>query len=148
MSCYISRFLLMTLIAANGGLAAEKSFANNSAELATVRKILRDTPLIDGHNDLPWQYRKHSNDFSGINLRTSTQSLKLVTDIPRLREGCVGGQFWSVYIPSEMNGPGGVKAVLEQIDVVHQLIAQYPDTFELALTAADVERIHKKGRIA
>src|SRR5262249_1829578 len=99
-------------------------------------------------NDLPWQYRKHSNDFTGINLRASTKSLKLVTDIPRLRAGCVGGQFWSVYIPSELNGPAGVKAVLEQIDVVYQLLAQYPDTFDLALTAADVERIHKKGKIA
>ena len=138
----------MTLIAANSSLAAENSPANNSADLATVRKILHDTPLIDGHNDLPWQYRKHSNDFAGINLRASTKSLKLVTDTPRLREGCVGGQFWSVYIPSEMNGPTGVKAVLEQIDVVYQLLAQYPDTFELALTAADVERIHKKGKIA
>jgi len=137
--------ILMALVASTA-LAADNSATD--AQLAQVRKILREVPLIDGHNDLPWEYRKHSNDFTGINLRTSTKPLKLVTDIPRLRAGGLGGQFWSVYIPAEMNGPAGVKAVLEQIDVVYQLLAQYPDTFELALTAADVERIHKKGKIA
>jgi membrane dipeptidase len=146
MSSFISKSILMALVASSTALAAGNSATD--AQLAQVRKLLREVPLIDGHNDLPWQYRKRSNDFAGINLRADTKSLQLVTDIPRLRTGGVGGQFWSVYIPSEMNGPAGVKAVLEQIDVVHQLIAQYPDAFELALTAADVERIRKKGKIA
>jgi membrane dipeptidase len=72
----------------------------------------------------------------------------LVTDIPRLRAGGVGGQFWSVYIPPTMAGSIAVRAVLEQIDVVHSMMARYPETFELALTAADVERIHREGKIA
>ena len=72
----------------------------------------------------------------------------MVTDIPRLRAGGVGGQFWSVYVPTAPGGPAPVQAVLEQIDVVHRLVARYPDTFELALTAADIERIHRQGKIA
>ena len=116
--------------------------------LAEVRKILREVPLIDGHNDLPWQYRKRSNDLSAINLLADTSKLKLVTDIPRLRAGGLGGQFWSVYIPATLPGPAAVKAVLEQIDVVHQMLARYPGAFELALSASDVERIHRHGKIA
>ena len=72
---------------------------------------------------------------------------KLHTDIPRLRAGGVGGQFWSVYVPANMQGPAAVRATFEQIDVVHRMVRKYPDTFELALTAADVERIFKAGRI-
>ena len=120
----------------------------DSADIAAVKKLLRSVPLIDGHNDVPWQYRKRGNDMNAINLATNTSSLKMATDIPRLRAGGVGGQFWSVYIPATMNGSIAVRAVLEQIDVVHQMCARYPEAFELALTADDVERIHRKGKIA
>ncbi len=116
--------------------------------LAEVRKILREVPLIDGHNDVPWQYRKHSNEVAQLDLARDTSALSMVTDIPRLRRGGVGGQFWSVYVPTSLEGPAAVKAVLEQIDVVHYMVARYPETFELALTAADIERIHRKGKIA
>jgi membrane dipeptidase len=123
---------------------------SNDAHIAEVKAILREVPLIDGHNDTPWQYRKLGNDMSAIDLRSDTSKLKspLVTDIARLRAGGVGGQFWSVYIPPTMTGSIAVRAVLEQIDVVHQMMARYPDAFELALTADDVERIHKKGKVA
>jgi membrane dipeptidase len=115
-----------------------------------IRKLLRQTPLIDGHNDLPWQYRKHSNDLAAIDLAADTRQLPepLATDIPRLRAGGVGAQFWAVYVPPTLPGAEAVQAVLEQIDVIHRMVARYPDTFELALTAADVERIHRAGRIA
>lgn len=119
-----------------------------NAQLALAHQILRQVPIIDGHNDTPWQYRKRGNDFSQIDLAHDTSQLKMVTDIPRLRAGEVGGQFWSVYIPATMEGSIAVRAVLEQIDVVHQMMARYPDTFELALTAADVERIERSGKIA
>jgi len=126
--------------------AAEKS----DAKVDEVRQILREVPLIDGHNDVPWEYRLHSNDFSAIDLATDTsdQPLKMATDIPRLRAGCVGGQFWSVYVPTKLKGADAVQATVEQIDVVHWMCARYPDTFELALTADDVERIHRQGKIA
>jgi membrane dipeptidase len=132
--------------------AGESPTASNveSTMEAEIRELLREVPLIDGHNDLPWQFRKRGGDLNAIDLRVNNRNAKppLATDIPRLRAGGIGGQFWSVYVPSESSGPEAVKAVFEQIDVVHRLAERYPDTFELALTAADVERIHKQGKIA
>lgn len=120
----------------------------DATRITHIKKLLREVPLIDGHNDLPWQYRKLGNVMSAIDLNRDTSALKLVTDFPRLNEGALGGQFWSVYIPPTMLGSVAVRAVLEQIDVVHQMVARYPDKLELALTADDIERIHRKGKIA
>lgn len=114
--------------------------------LAEVRKLLGKTPLIDGHNDLPWQIQRHGG--RRIDLRSGTRHLKIVTDIPRLRAGFVSGQFWAVYVPATLSGPQAIKAVFEQIDLVHRLVAKYSDAFELALTAEDIRRVHGKGRIA
>ena len=97
--------------------AATEPKMSSTAE-TEIRQLLKKTPLIDGHNDLPWQYRKRSNDFSSINLRADTRALKMVTDIPRLREGGMGGQFWSVYIPTETNGAAAIKAVLAYYNLV------------------------------
>jgi membrane dipeptidase len=116
-----------------------------------VERILRDVPLIDGHNDLPWQYRERvKNQLAQIDLRQDQSKLAkpLHTDIPRLRTGLLGGQFWSVYVPATLKGADAVQATFEQIDVVHRMDAAYPDVFALALTADDVTRIHKSGRIA
>ena len=118
---------------------------------AQVLDILRESPLIDGHNDLPWQYWKRvRNHLAEIDLHTDTSGLEpsMHTDIARLRQGGIGGQFWSAYIPVEMGGPGAVRTVLGQIDLVHRLIDRYDDTFELALTADDIMRIHGSGKIA
>ena len=124
--------------------------AQPSNLLSQVRQILREVPLIDGHNDLPWQFRKLKKPITAIDLSADTSKLPqpLITDIPRLRAGGIGGQFWSVYVPVKPDGPAAVQAVLEQIDIVYQLVARYPGTFELALTAADIERIHRQGKIA
>lgn len=128
------------------------SLADDAAErrLAEVRALLREVPLIDGHNDLPWQYRKRSGDLSAVDLRRDTSQLSppWATDIARLRAGGVGGQFWSVYVPAMLPGAEAFQATVEQIDLVHRLCVRYPDIFELALTADDVERIHRQGRIA
>src|SRR5687767_4261443 len=116
-----------------------------------VARILRDVPLIDGHNDLPWQYRERvKNQLAQIDLRQDQSKLTkpLHTDIPRLRTGLLGAQFWSVYVPASLKGADAVQATMEQIDVVHRIDATYPDVFALALTADDIVRIHKSGRVA
>lgn len=115
-----------------------------------ARRILREVPLVDGHNDVPWQYHQRvKNHLSQIDLRdTSKLTPVMHTDIPRLSRGGVGAQFWSVYVPSTETGAAGVRAVIDQIDVVHRMVQAYPETFELALTADDIVRIHKKGKIA
>jgi len=142
--------LILCMIATIGSATAQTPPAKpDPATLAEVRQLLRKAPLIDGHNDLPWQYRKYSNDFSAIDLSRDTRKLSppLVTDIPRLRAGGVGAQFWAAYVPPVPSGPPAVQALFEQIDVVHQIVAHYPETFELALTAADIERTHRRGKI-
>ena len=114
---------------------------------ARALAIHRETPLIDGHNDYPWLVRQNAaGDLARLDITTPKPAL--MTDIPRLRQGAVGGVFWSVYVPTTLKGPEAVRAALEQIDVVHRMTRTWPDTFELALTAADVERIFQAGRIA
>jgi membrane dipeptidase len=130
---------------------ADAADAPDPALVARARKILDRVPLVDGHNDVPWQYRERvQNHLDQIDLSRDTSGLKpaMHTDIPRLRRGGLGGQFWSVYIPVEITGPAAVEAVLTQMDVVRRLAGRYPETFEMAMTAADVERIHQAGRIA
>jgi membrane dipeptidase len=122
-----------------------------TAQDARVDRILAEVPLIDGHNDLPWQFRERVRNHLGqLDLRQeqSTLDKPLHTDIPRLRRGHVGAQFWSVYVPVTLKGADAVQATLEQIDVVHRLAAMYPETFAVAQTADDIVRIHKAGRIA
>jgi membrane dipeptidase len=122
-----------------------------AAQDARVDRILGDVPLIDGHNDLPWQYRERvKNQLAKIDIAQDQSKLEkpLQTDIARLRAGHVGGQFWSVYVPATLKGADAVQATLEQIDVVYRLDALYPETFALALTADDIVRIHKSGKVA
>jgi membrane dipeptidase len=142
------------------GVAARVASAANApaADPYAVRvaHVLATTPLIDGHNDLPWEIRaRFKSDLGAIDLGVDTGHLAapadgaaLMTDIPRLRHGLVGGQFWSVWIPVEIKGYEAVQTTLEQIDLVKRFTARYPADFEMAYTAADVRRIHKAGRIA
>ena len=133
-------------------LFAASALAQTDAEVnARVEKILREVPLIDGHNDLPWEYRQRvKNHLAEIDLRKDQSKLEkpLHTDIARLRQGHVGAQFWSVYVPASMKGPEAFLTTIEQIDVVHRIVANYPETFALALTADDIVRIHKSGKVA
>jgi membrane dipeptidase len=120
---------------------------------ARVARVLKSTPLIDGHNDLPWQFQKRSrNQLSGLDLRTDLSLLEQPTDtdIPRLRRGQVGGLFWSVYVPIKAydGAKGDVQAVIAQIDLVKRMVAKYDDTFELTLTAAATRDAHQRGKIA
>ena len=115
--------------------------------VARARALHKQTPLIDGHNDYPWALRglDPGRDFSKAEISKPVPSL--MTDIPRLRQGGLGGQFWSVYVPSTMQGKEAVRATLEQIDIVHRMTKRWPETFEMAYTAADIERSFKAGRI-
>jgi membrane dipeptidase len=121
-----------------------------------IEQVLLQTPLIDGHNDLPWEIRERfKNDVAAVNLAADTSHLPveagqaaLMTDIPRLRAGHVGAQFWSVWIPVSTQGFEAVQMTLEQIDLVKRLSAQYPADFAMAYSAADIRRIHKSHKIA
>jgi membrane dipeptidase len=121
-----------------------------------VDRVLLQTPLIDGHNDLPWEIRERfKSDVAAVNLAVDTRHLPLeagqaalMTDIPRLRSGHVGAQFWSVWIPVSTQGFEAVQMTLEQMDLVKRMSAQYPADFAMAYSAADIRRIHKSRKIA
>jgi membrane dipeptidase len=108
-----------------------------------ARALHRGSPLVDGHNDYPWEVRQRAQlDLDKLDIRQPQPSI--MTDIPRLRAGGLGAQFWSVYVPVDFAGASAVTATLEQIDIVHRMMRKYPDVFELALTADDVEKIFKR----
>ncbi|MFF3752879.1 dipeptidase [Streptomyces sp. NPDC002018] len=110
--------------------------------------LLSEFPVVDGHNDLPWALREQVRyDLDRLDIAQDL-SARLHTDIPRLRRGGVGGQFWSVYVRSDLAGDGAVSATLEQIDVVGRLLARHPRELVRALTADDLESARREGRIA
>jgi len=126
---------------------------------ARVDRVLKNTPLIDGHNDLPWEIRERYGSVAAVDLSVDVSKLPrrpgaaedetpLMTDMPRLHRGHVGAQFWSVWIPATTTGPAAVKTTIEQIDIVRNLVARYPRDLEMAYTAQDILRAHKAGRIA
>jgi membrane dipeptidase len=117
---------------------------------ARIDRILKATPLIDGHNDLAEQLREnYALSVDGLASGTDKRpDHPLMTDMARLHQGRVGGQFWSVYIPSEVTGDHAIRDTLEQIDIVKRFVKAYPQDLELARTADDVVRIHKAGKVA
>ena len=115
------------------------------ALLARARALHKQVPLIDGHNDYPWALRENAaRDLDQLDITKPQPTI--MTDIARLKAGGVGGQFWSVYVAAD--DPAPVTSTLEQIDIVHRMMRKYPGAFELALTADDIERIFKQGKIA
>jgi membrane dipeptidase len=142
----MKKFLAVLMILQSSALSAA-----STAMEQRIARLLRTTPLIDGHNDLAWEVReKYGARFDAIDLAVDSRKAKspLHTDMPRLHQGMVGGQFWSVWIPAELQGHDAIVATLEEIDVVKRLIAHYPKDLEPALSADDIVRIHKAGRIA
>lgn len=116
--------------------AADSGPERDSAYREAVR-ILKRVPLIDGHNDVPWQYRQRvGNRLNEIDLAEDTSTLDppMHTDIPRLNDGHLGGQFWSVYVSPETTGPEGVKVQLDQLDIARRMFERY-DEFEYVTTA-------------
>jgi membrane dipeptidase len=113
--------------------------------VTSIERVLQAMPIIDGHNDLPTQLRART----GYAVRgLSRVRPEFHTDIPRLRAGGVGAQFWSVHVPSNMPEPAATVATMEQIDAVYRLTAAYPDDLAMAYTADDIERVIAAGRIA
>jgi len=120
---------------------------DSAASWRAARELLRRSPVLDGHNDLPWALREGApSGPARVDIGVPVEFTQ--TDLPRLAVGGVGAQFWSVYAPAELEGDAAVATTLEQIDLVHQLIGRHPRSLELALTAADVERIMASGKVA
>ncbi|HEX8430013.1 MAG TPA: dipeptidase [Longimicrobium sp.] len=138
----------VAFVAAARGLAATPAFAQttDAALLARARRLQAQTPLIDGHNDLPWEIRQNAGgDLARLDPRTPQPAQH--TDIPRLRAGGVGGVFWAAYVPVEFMRGGAARVALEQVDLIHRMTAASPQLM-LARTADDVERAHREGKIA
>lgn len=147
------RWLVVCLLVAFAGAVAgavPSDDRGHGERMAVAREVLREVPLIDGHNDAPWEIRSLVHNRLGDFDFNDTSGLDnpMQTDIHRLRAGGVGGVFWSVWVPTELSGPEAVTAVIEQIDLVHRLAQKYPEDLAIALTASDVRRIHAGGRIA
>jgi membrane dipeptidase len=144
--------LCLSVLLMQGYLNAhgEESKPERGAVVLTpeAERIHKSCILIDGHNDMPWEIRKQgSRTFEKLDI--SKPQATLQTDIPRLRQGGMGAQFWSVWVPATTAYDGtALVSTLEQIDLVHAMIDRYPDSFELALTVDDIRRIHAKGKIA
>lgn len=144
-------FLAALALVVFAGPALAEVAPLTASEKARIARVLRRSPVIDGHNDLPWELREnYAADPLGVDIARDTRALSspMHTDIPRLRAGGVGGQFWSVYVPATFKGPAAAIAVHEQIDIARRVIARYPRVFERAETAADIVRIQRAGRIA
>jgi membrane dipeptidase len=140
----LSVLAALLLFAATAPLDAQSP----DPHLETALRVLTTTPIIDGHNDLPWQIR----NFEPAPMDVAAYGVKERegghTDVRRIREGRLGGQFWSVYVPCDAMETGAARYQLEQIDIMLEVIRQHPEHFELALTAEDVMRSFQHGKAA
>ncbi len=128
--------------------AQTRSSAPTDPYLARAERILRQTPLIDGHNDLPWRIREDSIARGNVDAYDLRKRAPGHTDLDRLKMGMVGAQFWSVYTPGDWRDSGYARIQLEQIDIARRVIAKYPDRLALALSANDIRREFKEGKLA
>lgn len=141
MRCLVALVTLATFANTMSAQATEKDFER-------ARKVLASTPLIDGHNDLPWAIRESKTapmDVAAYDLRKHTPGM---TDLARLKQGMVGGQFWSIYVPGEVKDSGYARIQLEEFDIARRFIAMYPDQLQLALSANDIRDAFKHKKIA
>ncbi len=139
----VSALVMVSTIGGFSMLGAQPS----DRDLARARRILRESPLVDGHNDLPWRIREDSvakGNVAAYDLRQRTPGH---TDLARLRAGLIGTQFWSVYIPGEYRDSGYARVQLEQIDIARRVIERYPDRLAWALDSDDIRRTFKRGKI-
>lgn len=140
------------LVSLLGAVAATPAFSAATTpadppELARAIRLLRAAPLIDTHNDLPWNLQaKFDGDLTRIDL--NQRQPDVAADIPRLRAGCVGAQYWAVYTDSATrHSRTALRDAMQRFDVIHRMIASLDD-LAFAASADDIERIHREGRIA
>jgi len=130
-----------------GSVASSTVQRPDSATVERALELLDEVPLVDGHNDLPWQIReKAAGDLDSLDIAEPQPALH--TDLDRLTEGRVGAQFFAAYVPSELIADGATRFALMQIDLIHRLVDRYPDAFVYATTVTDIERAHGEDRIA
>src|SRR3989337_3246939 len=139
----------LTLALSLGSLlgAAVVDAQPSGRDLARAKRILRETPVVDGHNDLPWRIREDSiarGDVAAYDLRKATPGH---TDLARLRAGMVGAQFWSIYIPGGIKDSGFARVQLEQFDIARRVIAKYPEALRFVTTAAGIREAFAVRRI-
>ena len=134
-------FLLFALLA-----VAEEPARRPVVVSDAALKLHAESLVIDGHNDLPWELRRKDSGASFRDIDLLRPQKNLHTDIPRLRKGGVGAQFWSAYVPADTGKKGtALKTTLEQIDAIHRMVTRYPGEFVMAYGTADIERIRKSG---
>ena len=136
--------LILTIAALSAGAQPTPS----AADWAKARRVLSTTPLIDGHNDLPWTIRESKTapmDVEAYDLRKTTPGM---TDFARLKSGMLGAQFWSVYVPGEIKDSGFARVQLEEIDIAKRVIAKYPDRLELVKTSAGIRDAFARKKLA
>ncbi len=141
--------VVLPLAACAGAQVGTPVPATTDPNLARAYRVLAESPLVDGHNDLPWairEWKDHPHDVERYDLRRPAPGM---TDLARLAAGRVGGQFWSVYIPGDTATArlGYAKVQLEQIDIARRVIAKYPERFEPVLTAQGFRDAFARGHI-
>jgi membrane dipeptidase len=144
---YLSGFSFLLTLALPMTAAAQSSATTDPA-LAHARRLLERVPLIDGHNDLPWEIRDSKTAPRDVDAYDIRQPAPKQTDLPRMAEGRVGGQFWSIYIPGEIKDSGYARVQLEQFDIARRMIARYPERLRFVTTAAGIESAFKAHRVA
>src|SRR5574338_1263727 len=144
----MSRRLALLFLAALALSPSRRLAAQTDPALAHANALLSKTLLIDGHNDLPWEIRTdsaHPGDVAAYDIRGHVRGM---TDLPRIRAGHLGGQFWSIYIPGEIKDSGYARVQLEQFDIARRMIAQYPNDMEFVTTADGIERAYRRHKFA
>ena len=144
----LSPSLLGFAICAAFSISAQTTTTPDSRDLARAQRILAETPLIDGHNDLPWRIREDTIARGNVDVYDLRKHAPGQTDLDRLRKGMVGAQFWSVYVPGEWRDSGFARVQLEQIETARRIIEKYPDRLALALSSSDIRREFKRGKLA
>ena len=154
----VAAIMILAVASSVTALSIGAQTASNSAQplrnasleqrIAHVNELLTLTPLVDGHNDLPWAIRESKMAPMDVAAYDLTKPTKGMTDLARLKKGRVGGQFWSVYVPGEVKDSGFARIQLEEIDILKQILARYPNELQPAFTAAQIRSAHKAGKVA